>query len=118
MGLTHVDLRIRKDRDADQFVEVRCLVDTGATGTIVPAELLENLGVQPDDEQVFRLADGTKISRPRGWAFVELEGRSAYTRVVFGAEGDSSLIGVLTLEMLELFVDPLHRQLHHIEQQL
>jgi predicted aspartyl protease len=118
MGLTHVDLKVRKDRDSAETREVRCLVDTGATATVLPASILQDLGIRADDEQVFRLEDGTRITRPRGWAFVVLEGQQAYTRVVFGDPDDSSLIGVITLEILELFVDPLHRQLHHIEQQL
>ncbi len=118
MGLTFVDLTVRKTSGAPEARVVSCTVDSGATSTVLPSTLLAELGVQPSDEQQYRLADGTRVSRKRGWAYVELDGRGAYTRVVFGEPGDSSLIGVLTLEELELFLDPLRRELHQLEQRL
>ncbi len=118
MGLTHVEITVRKALGNPVARTAQCLVDSGATATVLPAELLREIGVAAVDEQVFRLADGSKITRPRGWAYVELGGRGAYSRVVFGEPGDSNLIGVLTLEELELFLDPLHRELHNIEQSL
>lgn len=118
MGVTVVELRVRKSADATESRTVECTVDTGATASVLPGELLREIGVSPVDQQHYRLADGSRISRERGWAYVELEGRGAYARVVFGEEGDGTLLGVMTLEELELFVDPLHRELHQLEQRL
>jgi predicted aspartyl protease len=118
MGLTHLDITVRKTPEAPDFRKVECLIETGATMTVLADALLAELAIQPHDEVSFRLADGSRINRKVGRAFVELQGRGEYTPVVFGEPGDTNLLGVLTLEELRLFVDPLHRELHPLEQQL
>jgi len=94
---------------------VRCLVDTGARLTILPAGTLKRLGIKPRGTERFELADGSTIKRQIGNAFVELDGRSAYTRVVFGKKGDSEILGMLTLEELHLWIDPITRSLHPLK---
>lgn len=118
MGVTFVDVELQRVEDASDSRTVRCLVDSGSTYTVVPAELLHELGVTPKSSVVFELADGSTVKRSTGWAFVRLNGHSGYTPIAFGEKGDSELLGVLTLENLGLWLDPLHRQLHPLKQTL
>ena len=118
MGIAFVDVTVRRSPESPDTRTVSCLIDTGATTTVLAGELLAELGIAPHDEVRFSLADGSQVLRKVGRAFVEFEGRGEYTRVAFGEPGDSNLLGVLTLEELQLFVDPLHRELHPLKQQL
>lgn len=118
MGLTHVEIRVRKIKDAPDSRTVRCLVDSGATMTVIPATVLDDIGVQPEDSVSFELADGSTVQRRTGWMYVEFNSRSGYSPVVFGEPGDSELLGVLTLENLRLWLDPLQRELHPLKQTL
>lgn len=90
------------------------LVDSGATYSVVPATILEELGIKPIDQQTFRLADGRTVVRRKGGAMFRFDGRVGVADVVFGEPGDSSLLGALTLESLGLALDPLRRELREL----
>jgi hypothetical protein len=72
---------------------------------------LERLGIRPITEQQFRLADGSKIIRKKGGAVFKYGDRIGVADVIFGEEGDSTLLGAFTLEALGLSLDPLRREL-------
>ena len=78
---------------------------------MVPTQVLEELGIAPLAEETFRLADGSKIVRKKGVALFRYGERVGGADVVFGEEGDSVLLGALTLEALGLALDPLKREL-------
>ena len=69
------------------------------------------LGINPLAEQQFRLADGSKIARKKGGALFKYGEHIGVANVIFGEEGDSQLLGALTLEALGLALDPLKREL-------
>ena len=87
------------------------MIDSGAVYSVVPAKILERLGIKPLVEQQFRLADWGKIVRTKGGAFFRYGERVGGTDVIFGEEGDSVLLGSFTLEALGLSLDPLTREL-------
>ena len=87
------------------------MVDTGATYSLVPRAVLEELGVQPTGKAYAELADGRIIEYDRGAALVSINGDTAVTPVLFGQEGEEPLIGVVTLEELALAADPVGQQL-------
>ncbi len=58
-----------------------------AVHSVVPATVLERLGVQPLDEQEFRLAEGTKVTRRKGGAVFRYEQRVGVADVIFGEDG-------------------------------
>ena len=118
MGLTFIDITIRPSPKSRQHRTLPVLVDTGASQTVVPGKLLRELGIEPHETMEFELADGSTIERKVGRAFIEIDGRGEYAPIVFGEKGDSDLLGVMTLELLRLFVDPLHRELHPLKQRL
>ena len=111
MGMTKVKVRLRKDKRSADFVEEEFLVDSGAAFSVVPAVLLVRLGVEPDEERVFQVANGDRITRKMGEAYFEYAGHGRNSPVIFGLPGDHKLLGVVTLETLELALDPVNREL-------
>ena len=97
--------------DGQSFEALEALVDTGSSYTVIPASLLQGLGITPNGCIEFELADGRIIERDIGEARIRVDGRSATTLVVFGDEGVSSLLGAYTLEGVRLAVDPVNKRL-------
>jgi predicted aspartyl protease len=87
----------------DRFEPVQALVDTGSTYTVMPRQLLRDLGVRVDRRARFVLGDGSEVEMDLGRAWVRFEGREEYTLVVFG---DSAVLGAVTLEEFLLAPDP------------
>ena len=74
--------------------EVRFLVDTGATYTVLPADLADRLGLVRSPAPVrVALADGTLRDFP-------------FSTVLIAPAGTEPLLGVETLEVLGLRLDP------------
>lgn len=111
MGLTHIDLKVANPARPRREVKVRFLVDSGAAYSVVPATVLCRLGIKPSSKWVFILADGTSIERKLGNALFRMNGEEGASPVVFGEEGDSILLGVVSLEALGLILDPIKREL-------
>jgi predicted aspartyl protease len=111
VAMTVARMRIRKSKTARRFAEEEFLVDSGAAFTVAPGAVLRRLGIQPDEDVDLFLADGGKITRKVGEAYFELGEKRATSRVIFGEEGDSNLLGALTLEAFGLVLDPLKREL-------
>ena len=91
------------------FEILDALVDTGATYTWVPGEVLERLGIRPEEEWPFELADGRQMMYGVAWIRIRLNGRSQPTIAVFGNPGSEPLLGVFTLEGFRLAADPVNR---------
>lgn len=93
------------------FERIQALVDTGAIYTWVPRDVLDGMGVRPEDEQAFVLADGREVNYPIASVRVRMFGRTRFTQVIFGEPGSEPLLGVYTLEAFSLAVDPVNRRL-------
>ncbi|MCK4340879.1 MAG: hypothetical protein KAY37_04060 [Phycisphaerae bacterium] len=115
MSVWYLDVTVRKHQGAEAARVVPCYVDLGVEASVLPSDVLAELGVVPDSTAAFRRLDGAKLKRRSGWAFLEVEGRSAYERVAFGEPDDIPLLAKSTLARLELFVDPLHRGIHPLK---
>jgi len=111
MGLTSVVVRISNPADRSRGIEAEMLVDSGAIFSVVPAEELRALGIEPEKVERFSLADGTSLTRPVGIARFEVAGGSGGAPVIFGEPGDAWLLGALSLESLGLLLDPFKREL-------
>lgn len=110
MGLTCVDGVVRSSLQSTDARTVRCLVDSGATLTLVPRADLEALGIAPGWQESFELADGSTITREVASAHLSINGRQTVSPVVVGEEGDEPLLGVVALESMGLAFDPLSRR--------
>ena len=97
--------------DGGRYERVDALVDTGASYTAVPADILRRLGVTVHDRVPFVLADGRLIERDVGQTWVRIDGKEVITLVVFGDEEAATLLGAYTLEGLRLGVDPFNHRL-------
>jgi predicted aspartyl protease len=114
MSLTHVEIDIANPANPDRAIRRRLLVDSGAIRSLVPGSLLRDLGIEPITEDSYMLANGDKITRRRGVALFKYGERIGGADVIFGEEGDSDLLGVLTLEAMGLGLNPLTRELFEI----
>ncbi len=97
--------------DRRTFREVAALVDTGATFTWIPADILRELGHQPLGSESFETADGRVVERPLTEAPIRLDSKVRTTPCVFGDEGSQPVLGAVTLEQFLLAPDPVHKRL-------
>jgi len=111
VGLNMLGVEVGNPANPQATEKVEFLIDSGAIYSVVPAPILERLGIQPLAVQEFRLADGSKITRQKGIALFKYGERIGGADVIFGEEGDSVLLGAFTLEALGLSLDPLRREL-------
>jgi predicted aspartyl protease len=106
MGMTVVEVVVKKSHEARKARSVKFLVDSGAVYSVVDASILRALGCKPHRRKSFFLADGTAIERRIGDAYFEYGGIGGAAPVIFGQKGDKNLLGATTLEALELVLDP------------
>ena len=111
MGMTDVRVRIANLADPGRSAEVDLVVDSGAIYSVVPAAVLRKIGVEPRKVETFSLADGGTVRRAIGDVYYEIDRSAGAAPVIFGRRGDTSLLGVVTLEALGLSLDPLRRTL-------
>ena len=97
--------------EQERFEPVQVMVDTGATFTTVPASLLRGLGLSPHRTMPARLADGSIVEDEVCDAVIRLEGKTFFTSVTFGREGEPNLLGVVALETALLAVDLVEQRL-------
>lgn len=105
MGHVEVDIRVGSLNGGKTLV-LKALVDTGATFTVVPEDVAEKLKLQILDEKV-------KVSTAKGYdelnlthALIEINGRRRILPILVSRHIDRVLIGVITLEAMQLRVNP------------
>ena len=81
------------------------LVDTGAELSWMPKQVLLDIGIRPRGKKRFATATGEIVERDFGYAILSAEGYQTNDEVVFAEAGDSSLLGVRTLEGFCVMVD-------------
>lgn len=118
MGYTHVKMSLKKSYESEKFKEERLLVDSGAIYTVVPGADLQELGIVAPSEEEFELADGEVIKRKVGDACFEYGDKRGSAPVIFGEEGNSKLLGILTLKALGFILDPLKREIKPLRTRL
>jgi len=115
MGTFKVKAKIWNPFRLDNVLDVKLIVDTGATYTVLPAKVLEKLGIRVVRMARLRLADNRVIERPLGEIGIEIENqRASATPVIFGGEG-VYLLGAVTMEQLGLAPDPIEKRLKPVE---
>ncbi|PKB66817.1 MAG: hypothetical protein BZY81_06280 [SAR202 cluster bacterium Io17-Chloro-G4] len=110
MGTFSVAIQIG-DLVGQHYVEVQALVDTGSTYTVLPEDVLTQLGINKEGQRSFELGDDRLVEYPIGYARLRLGEDQTIVLVVFGPEGVSPLLGATALEHLSLAVDPIHQTL-------
>ena len=90
---------------------VRFLVDSGATYTLLPERVWKEIKLVPKRTATFTLADGTTIERKIPECYISLPQGEGHTPVILGEPGDEALLGIVTLEILGLVLNPFTREL-------
>jgi predicted aspartyl protease len=109
MGLTSVEGVVRGTTGVE--ARVKFLVDSGATYTLLPDDVWRVIALEPKRSVSFTLADGTTITRPVSECYIVLPQGDAHTPVILGEPGDEALLGIVTLEILGLVLNPFSREL-------
>jgi predicted aspartyl protease len=111
MSITYLDIEVAHVDRPEQGEKVQFLVDSGAYYSVVPTAILERLGIRPTSSLTLRLANGDPLTRRRGGAYFKYGERVGNAGVVFGVEGDATLLGVTALEAMGLALNPIQREL-------
>ena len=114
MGFIHVDVEVSDPANPDVSESIRVLVDTGATLSILPADMLERLGVRRRYRRRFQGFGGV-VTRDTGTVNMTYEDIEEGVTVVFGAEDDPPIMGVTALETLGFEVDPVNGRLNRVD---
>ncbi len=115
MGVTVLSIDIASLTNPEVTERLEFIVDSGAVYSVVPAPVLERLGILPLKQDRFRLANGTYIVRRRGAAVFRFGEFVGGADVIFGEPGDATLLGALTLESIGLLLDPIRRELRPMD---
>jgi len=110
MGIMYVEGLVKGPTGKQESVEF--LIDSGATYSLLPKAAWEAIDLKPERTLSFTLADGTSVQRSVSEAFIAFPQGQAHTPVILGEEGDEALLGVVTLEILGLVLNPFDRTLH------
>lgn len=114
MGLTHMSVRITNPGDKSRSWEERFLVDTGAIDSMAPAAALRSIGLEPEGERAYVLADGTEVKLGICAARLEFMDELVGATLIFGPDNCEPLLGVTALESIGLVVDPQTQQLRRL----
>ena len=97
---------------------VRFLVDSGATYSLLPNQVWRTLGLTPSRTQSFSLADGTTVERAISECLLRLPQGEGHSPVILGEPGDEPLLGVVTLEIMGVVLNPFSRTLQPMRMML
>lgn len=110
VGTFRVDFTIRNRVDGRERT-LNGLVDTGASYTVIPEHILDELGIPRDEVELFSLADGSVQELAIGRAEMQLDSRIRDVYVVFGTSREKILLGAMALEAFALAADAKNRRL-------
>ena len=94
-----------------QFIEVESLVDTGATYTSIPEDVLRRLVIEERKTRPFKLVDDRVVEYSVGYATMRVDNREVIAPIVFGSPCTAPLMGATTLETASLGVDAINQRL-------
>ena len=109
MGIFYAKVSVANLAGGDAH-ETEALVDTGATDSAFPADLLERLGIQPRRSFTYVTADGSAVECGYGSALLTItldDGQivSDVCPVAFCPDDSGQCIGATTLQSLKIAVD-------------
>ena len=100
------------DYTRERWVTMDALVATGPSITSIPASVLRELDVEPDDApERFRRAEGDARAMLAGCTWLRVAGREVLAHVLFDEEDTPACLGALTLDDVCLAVDPAEQKL-------
>lgn len=104
MGHLHTDITVRGSRGTAELNNV--LIDTGATYTVLPEKVLEEVGAWgPLSEVEIELGNQQKVKAEAYGVAIKIKGVEA-PAISITFEGAQTVVGVETLESIGLRLDP------------
>ena len=92
----------------EKSVEVKAVIDTGATMLVLPQDVIKELGLRKIGERRVRYANNQiQIKSVYRGVILELKGRDGIFDVLGEVGGSEPLVGQIVLEALDLIVDPI-----------
>lgn len=105
MGYVWVEAVVRSP-STGRSASIKALVDTGATLSVIPRRVADELGLPVVSKAAVKTAKGVTEFEVR-YGFIEIMGEETPTRILVSDEIDVALIGLTVLESLGLEVDPI-----------
>ncbi len=115
MGYVRVKGIIANPFRRELKLEIEFIADTGAIYTMIPRYIADKLELDITDRRKFRIASGEVVEYPVAEAYIVIEGKGVTSLVVVGPNEVVPLLGVTTLELLGLQVDPATGRLKPLE---
>ncbi len=109
MGITFIDGVVVGP--SGKQTTVPFLVDSGARYTLLAESQWKAIELTPKRRMTFTLPDGTRIERNISECRITLPQGEGTTPVILGESDDQPLLGVVTLEILGLTLNPFNRTL-------
>lgn len=109
MGTFSVTASLANPQRPDQRRTLDLLVDTGATWTRLPQEVVSQLGLMATRQRSVTLANGERMTHPAGQVAIQLDGEEVITVFLAGPSGCLALLGAVTLEEFGLAPDPIRK---------
>ena len=114
MGETWVTALIRNPAEPERTWRGTFLADTGAVDCLVPRSYLESIGLRPEGQRVYTLADGSEITMDITGARIELMGEVVWATIVMADEDADPLLGLTAMESAGVAVEPLNETLRKL----
>lgn len=115
MGYVRVRAIIANPLKRNLKTELELNVDTGAIYTVIPNTIAKKLQLPITDKRRFKIASGEIVEYPVSEAYIQLEDKGVTSLVAIATEKTPTLLGVTTLELLGLKVDPVTGKLTPLE---
>jgi len=115
MGYVRIRGVIANPLDRNLRDELEFIVDAGAIYTVIPQDVAEKLQLKVVDKRKFKIASGEVVEHPVSEAYIIVEGKGVTSLVAIAPEKTPILLGVTTLELLGVQVDPVTGKLIPLE---
>jgi clan AA aspartic protease len=111
MGIFREKVTLANPENSQKKISVELVVDSGATYTQLPENLLIDLGIEKGFKRKLKIATGEIIEREIGIVQIQIKEEQGPTWVIFGDKKSEPLLGSVTLEEFGLAVDPVNKAL-------
>ncbi|MDQ1266015.1 MAG: hypothetical protein QG635_1167 [Bacteroidota bacterium] len=116
MGMFKKKVKVSNPYNISKFFEAEFWVDTGALYSLIPQNLLEGIGFEPEATKNILLADGRTERKLFGHCRFEIEGieEKLLCPVIAGSNDSIFLLGATALENFAVEVDSVTKTLQPI----
>jgi clan AA aspartic protease len=124
MGLIYADVELVNEidfQDAKRHliaeeevrrIDVKALVDTGAMHLTIYETIKNYLGLEVEERQLGRLADGTVLELDlTGPVKIVFKNRTAMVRAMVLPDDEEVLLGAIAMEDLDVIIDPVRQEI-------